>query len=68
VCFGGGASPPTPKAPPVPPNEYDANADAREKTRGNIQMSKNSGFDATNITQNSLQDQAAPVAKPVLGA
>jgi hypothetical protein len=68
MCFGGGSSPPTPKAPPVPPSEYEGNAAARGDKQRMLAMSKNSGFDATNVTMNSLQDQAAPVAKPVLGA
>ena len=68
MCFGGGSSPPTPKAPPVPPNERDADFDARQKTRGAVAASKASGFDATNLTQNSLSDTSAPVAKPILGA
>ena len=68
MCFGGGSSPPQPKAPPVPPNERDADAEATRRKVEAVKSSKNSGFDATNLTQGSLSDEAAPVAKPILGA
>jgi hypothetical protein len=68
MCFGGGASPPQPKAPPVPPNERDGDQEATRRKVEAVKLSKQSGFDATNLTQGSMSDTSAPVSKPVLGA
>jgi hypothetical protein len=66
MCF---AKSPTPKAPPPPPSERDANLDALRDRRRAVAAAKESGLESTIATSPlGLPGSGPAVGKATLGA